>query len=51
MELVFEFEHNLAHGPRVLTRHVSLYERNPVRFWQVVSVLLLFALIGSLAAG
>jgi len=51
MELVFEFEHNLAHGPRVLTRHTSLYERNPLRFWQVVSLLLLFALIWSLAAG
>ncbi|HJW80756.1 MAG TPA: hypothetical protein VJ396_00805, partial [Acidiferrobacterales bacterium] len=50
MELVFEFEHNLAHGPRVLTRHTSLYERNPLRFWQVVSLLLLFALIWSLAA-
>jgi hypothetical protein len=33
----------------VLTRHTSLYERNPLRFWQVVSLLLLFALIWSLA--
>jgi serine/threonine protein phosphatase PrpC len=48
MELALELEHNLAHGPRVETRHVSLYERNPLRFWQVVSALLLLALLISL---
>ena len=51
MELVFEFEHNLAHGPRVMARHTSFYERNPLRFWQIFSFLLLLALIWSLASG
>jgi serine/threonine protein phosphatase PrpC len=48
MELALELEHNLAHGPRVVARHVSLYDRNPLRFWQVVSALLLLALLISL---
>jgi hypothetical protein len=29
--------------------HVPLYDRNPVRFWQVVSALLLSALLIALA--
>ena len=49
MELAFELEHNLAHGPRIIVRRRPLYERNPLRFWQVVSLLLLLALIVSLA--
>jgi serine/threonine protein phosphatase PrpC len=49
MELAIELEHNLAHGPRVIVRRQSLLERNPVRFWQGVSLLLLLALIISLA--
>lgn len=49
MELVFEFEQNLAHGPRVVTRRLALYERNPVRFWQIVSSLLFLALMAVLA--
>lgn len=48
MELAFELEHNLAHGTRIVTRHVPLIERNPVRFWQVVSALLLAALLAAL---
>ena len=51
MELAIELEHNLAHAPRVVIQRLSLYERNPLRFWQVVSLLLLLALIGSLAVG
>jgi serine/threonine protein phosphatase PrpC len=51
MELAFEFEHNLVRAPRVLTRRLSLYERDPLRFWQVVSLLLLLALIWSLGTG
>lgn len=50
MELVFDLEHHLVHGPRVVVQHRPLYERNPVRFWQVVALLLLFALIASIAA-
>ena len=49
MELVFEFEQNLAHGPRVVTQRVSLYERNPVRFWQIISLLLFLTLLVVLA--
>ena len=30
---------------------LSLYERNPTRFWQIVSTLLLIALLISLARG
>lgn len=48
MELVFEFEQNLAHGPRVVVRRLSLYERSPVRFWQIVSLLLFLVLMGML---
>jgi serine/threonine protein kinase len=49
MELALELEHNLARGPAVPPpRRVSLYERNPLRFWQAVSLLLLLALLLSL---
>lgn len=49
LELAFEFEHHLAHGPNAESpRRVSLYARNPLRFWQVVSALLLLALLASL---
>jgi serine/threonine protein kinase len=49
MEFAIELEHNLAHGPRVVTHRVSLYERNPLRFWQVTALLLLVSLLASLA--
>ncbi len=49
MELALELEHNLTHGPRLLPPRQTLYARNPLRFWQTVSVLLLLALILSLA--
>ena len=49
MELAIELEHNQLHGPRVLTRRLPLYERNPLRFWKVVSLLLFAALLVSLA--
>jgi serine/threonine protein phosphatase PrpC len=48
MELAFELEHNLAHGPRIIVQRLPLYERNPLRFWQIISLLLLLALIFSL---
>jgi len=49
MELAIELEHNLAHAPRVVAQRQSLYERNPLRFWKVVSLLLFVALLVSLA--
>jgi serine/threonine protein phosphatase PrpC len=45
MELAFELENGFAHGARTLTPKKSWYERNPLRFWQIVSFLLLLALI------
>lgn len=36
---------------RINQRPVPLIERNPVRFWQLIALLLLIALIGSLARG
>lgn len=48
MEMVFEFEQNLARGSQLLVRRSSFYERNPVLFWQIVSLLLFLGLIGSL---
>jgi serine/threonine protein phosphatase PrpC len=49
LELAFELEHNLAHGPTASrARRASFYERNPLRFWQVISILLLVALMASL---
>jgi serine/threonine protein phosphatase PrpC len=49
MELAIELEQSLQHGPRVVMRRQSLYERNPLRFWKVVSLLLFVALLISLA--
>lgn len=49
MELAIELEHGLAHAPRVVVQRQSLYERNPLRFWKVVSLLLFLALLVSLA--
>jgi len=49
MELAIELEHNLAHAPRIVVQRQSLYERNPLRFWKVVSLLLFVALVFSLA--
>jgi len=49
MELAIELEQNLAHAPRIVARRQSLYERNPLRFWKIVSLLLIVALVVSLA--
>ncbi len=44
MELALELEHGLARGATVAApRRLSLYERNPVRFWQIVAALLALA--------
>ena len=49
IELGFELEHgSLRALPHAIERQ-SLYDRNPVRFWQVVSVLLFVALLIALA--
>jgi serine/threonine protein kinase len=49
MELAIELEHNLAHAPRIVIQRRSLYERNPLRFWKIVSLLLFVALLVSIA--
>lgn len=48
MELAFELENGLARGARRLPAPRPLYERNPVRFWQIIALLLALALILSL---
>jgi serine/threonine protein phosphatase PrpC/tRNA A-37 threonylcarbamoyl transferase component Bud32 len=48
MELAFDLENGLARGGQVEDRFVPFAERNPVRFWKIVSVLLALALVVSL---
>lgn len=51
MEFGFELENGLARGaPSASLKKRSLYERNPVRFWQVVSWLLAIALVAVIAS-
>lgn len=51
IELAFELEHGSMRAvPRSVARR-PLYERNPVRFWQVVAALLTIALVVALARG
>jgi serine/threonine protein phosphatase PrpC len=40
IEFAMELESGLARGEPVSLRRVPLYDRNPVRFWQIVSVAL-----------
>lgn len=49
MELAFELEHGLARGGGVTFKKPPLYQRDPVRFWQVIALLLAAALIAALA--
>ena len=49
MELAFELENGLMRGAKGQVRKISWYDRNPTRFWQVVSLLLLLLLIIVLA--
>lgn len=49
LELVLELESSLAGGEQRILRRASLYERNPLRFWQCVAALLMLSLIVSLA--
>jgi serine/threonine protein phosphatase PrpC len=49
IEFAFEIEHGSFRAvPQALAR-TSLYERNPVRFWQIVCAILLIALLIALA--
>jgi len=50
LELSMELDSALERGEPMITRRPSLYERNPLRFWQCVAAALAFALILSLAA-
>lgn len=47
MELAFELENGLAHGVRTVPRKLPFYERNPVLFWQIVSITLALVLLGT----
>jgi serine/threonine protein phosphatase PrpC len=47
-EFANEFEAGPAHAPPPPRRPLTLYEREPVRFWQVVSALLAVALAAAL---
>jgi serine/threonine protein phosphatase PrpC len=49
MELAFELENGLAQGAGIVVQKQSWYERNPVRFWQIVSFLLLMVVLFLLA--
>ena len=48
LELAFELEHGSLRAAPQATERPSLYERNPVRFWQVMCALLLIALVVAL---
>ncbi len=47
LEFVLELESGMLSGAPTAIRRPALYDRSPVRFWQVVSALLLGALIAS----
>jgi serine/threonine protein phosphatase PrpC len=49
VEFAFELEHGSMRAVPQSTASLSLYDRNPVRFWQIVSVILLIALLVALA--
>jgi len=50
VEFVFELENGLTRGAATPASRMSLYERNPLRFWQVTSWLLLALLMAALVA-
>ena len=47
-EFAHEFEAGPSYAPVPVRRELTLYERSPVRFWQVVSALLAVALAAAL---
>src|SRR5688572_5943238 len=51
VEFAFELEHGSLRATPLRVTRTPLYERNPTRFWQIVSVLLLVGLLVSLARG
>jgi serine/threonine protein phosphatase PrpC len=51
VEFAFELENGSLRAAPLTVGRVSLYDRNPTRFWQVVSALLLIALLVALARG
>ncbi len=48
LELSMELESGLDRGVPIVLRRLSLYERNPLRFWQTVSAILAILLVVSL---
>jgi serine/threonine protein phosphatase PrpC len=48
LELSLELESSLAQGEQKNLRPASLYERNPLRFWQGIAALLAIALLWSI---
>jgi hypothetical protein len=49
IELAFELEHGSLSAVPLIVARPSLYERDPVRFWQVVSAMLFVALLVAVA--
>jgi serine/threonine protein kinase len=49
VEFAFELEHGSMRAVPQSIAKASLYERNPVRFWQIVSIVLFIALLIALA--
>jgi serine/threonine protein phosphatase PrpC len=49
LELLMELESSMERGVPVVTRPLSLYERDPLRFWQAVAAILAILLVFSLA--
>ena len=49
IELAFELEHGSLRAVPEAIERPSLYDRNPIRFWQIVSALLFVALLIALA--
>ena len=49
VEFAFELEHGSMRAVPLPIARPSLYERNPVSFWQLVSLTLLIALLIALA--
>ncbi|MBV8703490.1 MAG: hypothetical protein JO118_07230, partial [Acetobacteraceae bacterium] len=50
-EFASEMEAGPARAPEPARRPLTLYERAPVRFWQVIAALLACALLASLVRG
>jgi serine/threonine protein kinase len=48
LEFALELESGLDHGVPIELRRLSLYERNPLRFWQVIAAVLAILLLVSL---